>query len=156
MRHLIYASVLVALTASCGSIGSSKSSDSATDSAAVKKAEVSTAVDGEWVIENVVVNDTLYARPKEETPGTLQTFTFHGNDYSVATNCNGINGTFTVNGDSLILHAGSRTEMACENMRVEDLIVQVIPQITTYDLTSDSTLRLNSGGEAYISLKKIN
>lgn len=121
---------------------------------AAEKAQ-SADIQGKWRIENVVVNDSLYAMPSEETPGHYPFITFDADStYFISTNCNSISGTYTQNGDSLRMNDGARTEMACDNMRIEDLLVKVLPQINSVDVQSDTVVRLNSASPACIILTR--
>lgn len=112
---------------------------------------------GKWNIENVVLNDSVYARPAEVTPGVEQYIIFNADStYAVATNCNSIGGPYVVSGDTITIGDSFRTEMACDNMTVEDLLVQVLPDVKVIDFTNDSTLRLNSATDGrYIVLTKV-
>ncbi len=92
--------------------------------------EQSPALEGRWEITDVVLND------------------------SVRTNCNSIGGSYTLNGDSLTIGDGFCTEMACDNMVVEDLIKQILPEVRSAVAGNDSTMRLTTAGESYISLRK--
>ncbi len=112
-------------------------------------------LNGKWYIENVVVNDSLSARPAEVTPDTKQYINFNADStYFISTNCNSISGTYVVKGDSLTLDPGAMTEMACENMVVEDLLRQVIPSIATVNVENDSITRLCGADGKYIELRK--
>lgn len=142
---------ILALTCSCGN-SSSKSTTAVPEDSVQTVAAIN--LEGKWNIDNVVVNDSLSARPAEETPDKLSTITFDKENYSIATNCNSIQGSYTQNGDSISMNPGLCTEMACDNMRVEDLIKQVLPEIRTVDSVNDSMMRLNSAGEAYIVLSR--
>lgn len=139
------------LLASCG--GRTASSDSQPEEDSSSRAG---AIDIKctWNIENVVVNDTLYARPSEVTPGIQQTFTFAEESFGINTNCNNIGGEYTLKGDSISFSNMLITEMACDNEEVERLLLRVLPEINTLDCLNDSTLRLNSDSSAYIVLKK--
>ena len=110
---------------------------------------------GQWDIENVVVSDTLSVRPADVDPAVKQYINFNADSsFVVVTNCNTIGGTYVVNGDSIKLGDGPATEMACENMQVEDLIKQVIPEVNTLDFENDSIVRLNTSSSKYIVLRK--
>lgn len=107
---------------------------------------------GGFRVENVVVNDTLSARPATETPDELTYVNFADGHYAFKTNCNLIQGDYTFSGDSITLQPGLTTRMACPNMKVEDLLLQVIPQVNTVSVENDSTVRLNTSTPAYILL----
>lgn len=103
---------------------------------------------GRWDIENVVIDDSTYVRPSEAVPGVSQYMTFDGGEYYIHTNCNSISGSYVQSGDSLRLGDGAMTEMACDNMDVEDILRRVLPNIATIDVQSDSVVRLNGAAPA--------
>ena len=75
--------------------------------------------------------------------------------YVIQTNCNTIAGAFTINGDSLRIDGGMRTEMACDDMRAEDLIVAVLPEINLVETTGEHSLRLSTDNpDCYLILSK--
>lgn len=117
--------------------------------------EQTPALEGRWEITDVVLNDSVRAMPAEIPPGTKQYIVFSPDStYSVRTNCNSIGGSYTLNGDSLTIGDGFCTEMACDNMVVEDLIKQILPEVRSAVAGNDSTMRLTTAGESYISLRK--
>ncbi len=110
---------------------------------------------GEWDLESIVLNDSVFVRPAEEAAGTRQFVEFKDNTYHIATNCNSVSGTYTLKGDSLTLGDGAMTELACDNMVSEDLLRLILPQIRALRADGDSTLRLTTDNpETYILLKK--
>lgn len=143
---------IAAFACSCGNSNQAQSSGQTPADTTETTAAIS--IDGRWNIDNVVVNDSLSVRPSEETPEKASLITFDGGNYSITTNCNSIQGSYTLNGDSIALNPGLCTEMACDNMSIEDMIKQVLPEISTVDLVNDSTLRLNSPASAYIVLSR--
>lgn len=44
--------------------------------------------------------------------------------------------------------------MACDNMMVEDLLKQVLPEVNSIDFENDSIVRLNTPSSKYIVLRK--
>lgn len=144
---------IAALTTSCG--GGSKTQTAAEQENDSIQTAQAVVLDGKWNVENVVVNDTLFARPSEETPDQKSVATFEGGNYSIATNCNSIQGSYTLNGDSLAMNPGLCTEMACENMRVEDMLKKVLPAIRTVEAVNDSVVRLNGEASEYIVLTRV-
>lgn len=149
---ILTAAATALLLASCsGNSNQTSASEQQNDSIEI----VENSILGKWNIENVVISDSVYARPAELTPDVEQYISFEADStYSIVTNCNSINGSYILNGDSITLNAGPTTLMACENMQVEDLIKQVLPEISTIDFENDSTLRLNTSGCQYIVLRK--
>lgn len=111
---------------------------------------------GCWQIENVVVNDTLYARPIETSPDVKQYMTFTADStFVVNTNCNIISGNYEASGSESIRFSNcSWTEMACDDMSVENLLKQILPAVTTVDFENDSITRLNTDSTMYVVLRK--
>lgn len=110
---------------------------------------------GHWDIINVVCNDSLYVRPSDVEPETVQYIDFHcDGTFGISTNCNMIGGKYVFNSDSVSFSSIYITEMACDNMDVEQLLMNLLPRLTTIDVTNDSTIRLNAVSSAYIVLKK--
>ncbi len=116
----------------------------------------STIIEGQWMIENVVENDSSYVRPSEIDPGLTSYIDFRGdNTFGIVTNCNHIGGRYTQSNDSIRLTDISSTEMACDNMELEEMLIKVLPSVNTVDCINDSITRLNtSKGDSYIVLQK--
>lgn len=129
-------------------------SHKAGEAEATAPAEQTNALAGEWKIDDVVVNDSLRVT-REDIESGVQSVTF-GTDssYVINTNCNTIQGSYTLTGDSLTLEPGLMTEMACENMRVEELLRVLLPELKTVSMENDSVTRLNSDREGYVILKR--
>ncbi len=117
-----------------------------------------TSVEGQWMIENVVENDSSYVRPSDIEPGMTAYIDFReDNTFGITTNCNHLGGNYTQSNDSLHLTDILTTEMACDNMEVEEMLKKILPLVTSIDCINDSITRLNSDkGESYIVLKKTN
>lgn len=113
-------------------------------------------IQGQWLIENVVENDSSYVRPSEIDPEMTSYIDFRDdNTFGIVTNCNHIGGTYTQSNDSIHLNEIMTTEMACDNMDLEEILKKVLPSVTTIDCLNDSITRLNTDkGESYIVLKK--
>ncbi len=111
---------------------------------------------GQWGIENIVENDSSYVRPAEIGQGLSAYIEFRDdNTFGVMTNCNHIGGQYTQSGDSIALTDILTTEMACDNMEVEEMLKKILPLVNTVDCLNDSITRLNAAGsEAYIVLHK--
>lgn len=144
-------SMMALLAVSCGTTNKNNVSDTVAE-ASSKAVDV----EGQWGIVSVVVNDTLSVNPGENDRPGEPYILFKDGDYYVATGCNSIRGSYTLSGDSIAMGAGASTMMACPDMRVEDMVKMVLPEILTVDLVNDSVMRLNSGASAYISLLRSN
>ncbi len=113
-------------------------------------------IQGQWMIENVVENDSSYVRPSEIDPELKSYIDFRDdNTFGIVTNCNHIGGNYSQNNDSIHLTEIMTTEMACDNMDLEDMLKKVLPSVNTIDCINDSITRLNTDkGDSYIVLKK--
>jgi hypothetical protein len=98
---------------------------------------------GQWYIENIVFSDSDYVRPDETSSSMKQYIVFEDSTYFIMTNCNTINGSYTIKGDSITLGDGAMTEMACDDMRTEDALRRILPHISSIDVQNDSVIRLN-------------
>lgn len=104
-----------------------------------------------WSIDTISVNDTTVFSP-EARPTILFDNT---GAYVIQTNCNTIAGSFTLDGDSLRIDGGMRTEMACDDMRAEDYIVSVLPEINSVKADNDHSIRLSgNNSDCYLILSK--
>jgi hypothetical protein len=98
---------------------------------------------GQWHIENIVFSDSDYVRPDETLSSMKQYIVFEDSTFFIMTNCNSLNGTYAVKGDSIMFGDGVMTEMACDDMRTEDALRRILPRISTLDVQNDSVVRLN-------------
>lgn len=113
-------------------------------------------IKGQWGIESIVFSDSDYVRPEEEVPGSNQRINFTDSTYSILTNCNAITGTYSLRGDSITIHPGAMTEVACDNMATEDALCRILPDIAVVYMQNDSTVRLDCRNpSAYILLRKV-
>ena len=87
-------------------------------------------------------------RPDETIHSVRQYISFEDSTYFIQTNCNTISGTYTIKGDSITLGDGAMTEMACDDMSVEDALRRILPDISTIDVQNDSVVRLNGSTPA--------
>ncbi|WP_288317733.1 META domain-containing protein [Xylanibacter caecicola] len=146
IKSLIAVASLVAVIAT-GCSGNKKNS---ADVAGSTTLETVTDADirGQWYIENIVFNDSDYVRPDETIHSVRQYISFEDSTYFIQTNCNTISGTYTIKGDSITLGDGAMTEMACDDMSVEDALRRILPDISTIDVQNDSVVRLNGSTPA--------
>lgn len=104
---------------------------------------------GEWDIDNIVFSDADHVRPSEQDPDSRQFIEFTDSTYHIMTNCNSISGDYSLLGDTLTLHEGAMTRMACPDMATEDALRRILPEITTVDVENDSVVRLNSSDNSH-------
>lgn len=132
--------LLVATTTGCTGNKEAKTDNLDNDA----KTEVANAdIRGQWYIENIVFSDSDYVCPDETSSSMKQYIVFEDSTYFIMTNCNSINGSYTVKGDSIKLGDGAMTEMACDDMKTEDALRRILPHISTIDVQNDSVVRLN-------------
>ena len=146
--------ILPALLCSCGGRADKQAEAVACDTLDENVAVRS--VLGQWHIENIVINDTLSLRPAEAGVDENQGITFLADStFGVVTNCNSMGGGYVVSGDSISFSNMFATQMACEDMRMEQMLGRVLQGTLGVDFESDSVLRLNSvnPGE-YVLLRK--
>lgn len=149
-----YSLLLLSIVAVCSC--SRTSSTETTQSNVTEQTELpSIDLNGQWYIENIVFNDSTNVRPEEEVPGSKQYITFAEGAFSIITNCNAISGSYTIKGDSIHIGDGAMTEIACDNMAIEDVLRKILPTMATVDVTNDSIVRLNcTDASSYIILRK--
>ncbi len=113
-------------------------------------------IQGQWDIENVVENDSSYVRPSEIEQGITAYIDFkEDKTFGIMTNCNHLGGQYVQSNDSIQLKDIFITEMACDNMELEEMLKKVLPMVNTIDCINDSITRLNSDrSDSYIVLKK--
>ena len=146
------------LLTACGSNNANKpgTGDVENDSTEVV-VENGRSILGQWQIENIVMSDSENINPAEKESEETQKFDFvNDSTVSITTNCNTVNGSYTVKGDSIAFSRLFSTRMACPDMSVEDALQKVLPEVKTLDWTSDSVVRLNTATPSqYIVLKQM-
>lgn len=150
MKSPIKSLIATAMASAVIATGCSGKKENVADAAGKTLSETTAASDirGRWYIENIVFNDSDYVRPEEAVPGVRQYISFEDSTYFIQTNCNTISGTYTIKGDSIALGDGAMTEMACDDMSVEDALRRILPDISTIDVQNDSVVRLNGSTPA--------
>ena len=111
----------------------------------------------QWYLDSIVFSDSDYVRvrPDERLSSIHQYVVFEDSTYFIRTNCNSISGTYTIKGDSITLGDGAMTEMACDDMAVEEALRRILPNIATVYIQNDSIARLDSRNPSeYIVLRK--
>ncbi len=114
------------------------------------------AIQGQWMIENVVENDSSYLRPSEIESGLTAYINFNEDKtFGVVTNCNHLGGAYTQSHDTIRMTDISTTEMACDNMEMEEMLKKILPTVNAVDCLNDSVMRLNTTkSDSYIVLKR--
>lgn len=143
-KHLLFGIAAVALMSSCSTKTESNNQADTTPQAITQN-----PVKGSWTIQEIALMEGNRIVPAE-----IQTVTFTDSTYSFVTNCNSIQGDYTLSGDSLTLMPGLMTEMACDDMTIEDALRTLIPTVNTVSAQADSVLRLSTPDpNAYIILR---
>lgn len=141
------------LLSACGNNGVSTGKETEADSTA--DVVVTQDIQGKWQIENIVACDSIGAQTSETKPESVQYMNFNNDGtFWVATNCNTISGEYTRNGDSILFSNIVITEMACDDMEIEQQLLRIMPIVKTIDCANDSIILLNSTSAAHIVLKK--
>lgn len=145
MKLQIKSFFAIAILSAGISTGCSGNKNNSTDAATSTTLEIMADADirGQWDIENIVFSDSDYVRPDETIHSLRQYIIFEDSTYFIQTNCNTISGPYTIKGDSITLGDGAMTEMACDDMAVEDALRRILPDISTIDIQNDSVVRLN-------------
>lgn len=114
------------------------------------------SLNGQWLINQIEMNDTISIRPVDVDSLDAQTVMFTDSTYHIQTNCNLMQGYYTRQNDSISFGMGLTTRMMCRDMRVEDALTQLLPQLTTLSLDNDSVLRISADSSSdYILLQKV-
>lgn len=153
MKRILYMLPAILLMVSCGRQNNKSLSD--TSQMSESNINACASVEGQWLLEHVVVNDTLEVRPVDIDPDSkLYAHFYNDCTFNFQTGCNAIGGRYVQTGDSIAMSDMMWTEMACDEMSVEELLKDVLPQVKTVDWNNDSIVRLNAPTSAYIVLKK--
>lgn len=153
MKRLLYLLPTIIMMVSCGGQDNKVLSGKSNMSDTITAECVS--IEGQWLLERVIVNDSLEIRPTDIGPESkLYAHFYNDSTFNFQTGCNAIGGRYVLTGDSIVMSDMMWTEMACENMRVEELLKEVLPQVKTIGRDNDSIMRLNTSTDAYILLKK--
>lgn len=151
-KYLLFCLFISLLSCTGTNSNSEKTGECRADNDEIPMSEIQ----GQWDIENVVENDSSYVRPSEIEEGLTAYIDFRkDNTFGIMTNCNHLSGQYFQFNDSIRFDRISTTELACDNMELEEMLKKVLPMVNTIDCINDSITRLNSGkSESYIVLKK--
>ena len=156
MTRKIILSVASALTILTASYGRNKENKETADNQH-QETVANVDVRGQWYLDSIVFSDSEYVRvrPDVRLSSIHQYIVFEDSTYFIKTNCNTISGTYTAKGDSIILGDGAMTEMACDDMSVEEALRRILPNIASIHIENDSIARLDSRNHSeYIVLRK--
>lgn len=68
------------------------------------------------------------------------------------TDCNSLSGKYAAKGDSLTFAGMAYTEMACDDMVIENNLKSILPQIRAYHLSNDTLLSLKNDSDHLLLL----
>lgn len=155
MNKKYFAAMFVALIATACTGNKASNADSTAVAGNDSTTVAAPDLKGEWDIENIVFSDSDYVKPSEAVADARQYINFEDSTYSIHTNCNTIQGSYVMTGDSIKIEPGLMTEMACDNMATEDALRRILPSISTIEVQNDSVVRLNGANPSEcIMLKK--
>lgn len=103
-----------------------------------------------WTLDTMVDGQVAQSVPTSVPPVTA---VFDGKNVQVDTHCNGVGGTYTVDGDTITIELGLSTLMACAEdiMLVEGTVQEVLADTVTYRIEADQlTLATPSGKELHL------
>lgn len=153
MKRILYLLPAILLMVSCG--GQNNKSQSEISPMSDADTSICSSIKGQWLLEHVIVNDTLEVRPTDIDPESkLYVHFYNDSTFNFQTGCNAIGGRYVQSDSSITLSDMMWTEMACEDMRIEELLREVLPKMTIVDWKNDSIMQLNTPTSAYIILKK--
>ena len=161
MKNLLATATLAALLfASCGSNSANKpaqSGEAVNPDKAAESAVDSAYIVGQWVIEEIGRATPPNLRPDNIDPDQAQVMVFYpDNMVGVSTNCNSLGGEYRLEGSSIRFSNMARTEMACDNMEVEEALAALMPELRTVDVLSDTTMLLNADEAGkFVYLRKV-
>lgn len=112
---------------------------------------------GKWDVVKIQVAADSVITPAEvdtESPTAIQFFNEDDTyRFSISTNCNIMGGTYSVSGDSIKLGDMYSTRMACPDMRIEDALSQMLPNVTVVTIDNDNA-KLEASADSYLELHK--
>lgn len=104
---------------------------------------------GEWDIVGIMCGDSIAISPAETMPGVDVAMELAADEtYVVRTGCNTISGSYASRGNSIKFTDGMMTEMACDDMAVEDALRQLLPEIEYCELSEDGAMATLSASDS--------
>ena len=156
----IFAAAL--LLASCGGNKASGSDAQQASEAAAPEGSASATVSpeyvvGQWVIEEIGMEGSKNIHPDQSNPAQAQMMVFYpDNMVGISTNCNSLGGEYALDGADIRFSSMARTEMACDDMTVEEALAKLMPALVHIDVLSDTTMLLNAEAAGnFLLLRKV-
>jgi heat shock protein HslJ len=99
-----------------------------------------------WELDTLVDGQTASSMAAGARPVTL---VFDGTVIRADTQCNGVHGEYTIDGDTIDVALGPMTKMACapEIMQGENAVVDVLGGKVKYEITADRLTLTNTSGK---------
>ncbi len=135
-----------ACSANRNDTGHSDAADSA-DSIQLDTAEIQ----GKWQLQSYSIDD--HTTSFDASPRYALSFNKTDNTFGLTTDCNLIGGLFVITNDTIRFTNTSVTEMACDDMTVEENMLRLLNDATTYAVYSPDTLRLYASDGNAIFIK---
>nr|AMP55535.1 META domain protein [uncultured bacterium]AMP55577.1 META domain protein [uncultured bacterium]AMP55599.1 META domain protein [uncultured bacterium] len=115
----------------------------------------SVGLQGEWQLQSYRVD----CESTEFENGSKYKLNFDEpyNSFSLSTDCNMINGEFGITNDTIRFKNMLVTEMACDNMTVEENMLRLLNDSTAYATYSTDTLRLIApqiGSDIFVNITR--
>ena len=79
---------------------------------------------------------------------------FEDGRYSGNSGCNGMGGSYTLNGDQITLGQGISTLMACDDMLLETKFKELLNKVTSYTLSDKQFILMHDGHQVLNFMKK--
>ena len=150
--EILISTILIFIVAACSGNkqkDSLKQNDNAISADSIGNSDIL----GQWHIENIFFNDSNYVRPLELNAAGKEYILFESEgNYLVMTGCNYGVGNYIVSHANISFGDAAWTELACDNMEVEEAVKKILPMLRTVEIENDSVLRINSAFEPYLIL----
>ena len=134
---LICVAAALSLASCSGSANKTESATTATDAV-----QESTSLQGNWLLNSYRV-DCVTTEFDKDSKYTLS-FDEKDNSFGMTTDCNTIGGVFETANDSIRFKYVAVTEMACDNMIVEENMLRLFNDSTAYAIQKGDTLTFNA------------
>lgn len=97
---------------------------------------------GTFEVKGIEYPDSLTILPSFIDPDNKTTITFGDGTFTVTTGCNTITGRLILNDEGLYFRDITRTETVCDDMTVENAILEILPEINCIGRYNDSITSL--------------
>lgn len=97
---------------------------------------------GTFEVKGIEYPDSLTILPSFIDPDNKTTITFGDGTFTVTTGCDTITGRLILNDEGLYFRDITRTETVCEDMTVENAILEILPEINCVGHYNDSITSL--------------